>query len=140
MGFFEEIRSVAEWISSKNAGDQTTTGTASGSTRQLIARAVPARVPSSHTGIPRGRSTVPDFPRDPKDEPYINLALAANADYLVTRDNDLLDLMNDSDFRQQFPGLTILDPVAFLRVLSPPPVTDAPPGGTPAQEDGAAPA
>jgi putative PIN family toxin of toxin-antitoxin system len=30
--------------------------------------------------------------RDPKDEPYINLALASAAQYLVTWDKDLLDL------------------------------------------------
>ena len=33
------------------------------------------------------------YPRDPKDEPYVNLAVAAAADYVVTRDKDLLDLM-----------------------------------------------
>jgi putative PIN family toxin of toxin-antitoxin system len=59
------------------------------------------------------------YDRDPKDERYINLALAAGAAYLVTRDNDLLDLMKENDagrdFRQSFPSLTILDPVAFLR-------------------------
>jgi putative PIN family toxin of toxin-antitoxin system len=58
-------------------------------------------------------------PRDPDDEPYINLALAAGAKYLVSRDKDLLDLMNDPDFRSRFPHLTILDPVEFLRILSP---------------------
>src|SRR5438128_1752999 len=36
--------------------------------------------------------------RDPKDEKYINLALAAGAKYLVTRDKDLLDLRNDAVF------------------------------------------
>ena len=30
--------------------------------------------------------------RDPKDEPYLNLAYHAQAQYLVTRDTDLLDL------------------------------------------------
>jgi putative PIN family toxin of toxin-antitoxin system len=54
---------------------------------------------------------LPDVPRvftlarDPKDEPYINLALAANARYLVSRDNDLLDLMEDESFRSQCPDL-----------------------------------
>jgi putative PIN family toxin of toxin-antitoxin system len=60
------------------------------------------------------------LPRDPDDEPYLNLALAVDADYLVTWDNDLLDLMQDAAFRAQYPGLTILNPVALLQVLRPP--------------------
>jgi putative PIN family toxin of toxin-antitoxin system len=64
------------------------------------------------------------YPRDPKDEPYLNLALAAGARYLVAWDKDLLDLMNEhtpdgKDFRQRFPALTILTPVSFLREFSP---------------------
>ena len=60
------------------------------------------------------------YERDLKDEKYINLAVEADAAYLVSRDNDLLDLMREDlagskDFRQQFPTLTILNPVAFLR-------------------------
>lgn len=55
--------------------------------------------------------------RDPKDEPYLNLAIAAKADYLVTRDRDLLDLMDDSSFRQRHPNLQILEPVAFLNEI-----------------------
>jgi putative PIN family toxin of toxin-antitoxin system len=58
------------------------------------------------------------YERDPKDEKYVNLAVATHAQYLVSRDKDLLDLMNDPDFRQRFPHLTILDPPAFLRALS----------------------
>jgi putative PIN family toxin of toxin-antitoxin system len=63
------------------------------------------------------------YPRDPDDEPYLNLALAAGARYLVTWDNDLLDLMDEQtpegkEFRRCFPDLIILDPVAFLRQLS----------------------
>ena len=57
------------------------------------------------------------YSRDPKDERYINLALAANAKLLVSRDNDLLDLMDDDAFRTAYPALTILDPVAFLQAL-----------------------
>ena len=56
--------------------------------------------------------------RDPKDEPYVNLAIAAQAHYLVSRDRDLLDLMQDAEFRGRFPNLIILDPVAFLQELS----------------------
>ena len=33
----------------------------------------------------------PDFPRDPKDAPFLAAALAANADFLITGDKDLLD-------------------------------------------------
>ena len=66
-------------------------------------------------------SDVPDrfrYDRDPKDEPYVNLALAAGASYLTSRDRDLLDLVEDEVFRQQFPGLTILDPLAFLQEIA----------------------
>jgi putative PIN family toxin of toxin-antitoxin system len=58
------------------------------------------------------------LPRDPKDEPYLNLAVVAGAKYLVTRDYDLLDLMKDEDFRQRYPDLRILEPVAFLREIA----------------------
>ena len=62
------------------------------------------------------------YERDPKDTPYINLALVAQAEYLVTRDTDLLDLMHETTeqgraFRFRYPFLTILDPVAFLRAM-----------------------
>jgi predicted nucleic acid-binding protein len=49
---------------------------------------------------------------------YIDLAAAIQARYLVSRDKDLLDLMGDDTFRQQFPGLTVIDPVALLRELT----------------------
>jgi putative PIN family toxin of toxin-antitoxin system len=60
--------------------------------------------------------------RDPKDSCYINLAETAHAEHLVTRDKDLLDLMTNDDaesvaFRIRFPGITILDPLAFVRKL-----------------------
>jgi len=58
------------------------------------------------------------YSRDPDDEPYLNLALAAGAKHLVSRDEDLLDLRNDPDFRSRFPDLTVLDPAAFLQGLS----------------------
>ena len=65
-------------------------------------------------------SNVPNhfhYPRDPDDEHVINLAIEAEARYLVSRDNDLLDLMRDQMFQEHYPGLTILDPVAFLQAL-----------------------
>lgn len=60
--------------------------------------------------------------RDRKDSPYIDLALVTQANYLVTRDNDLLDLMDadipeSADFQSQFPELRIIDPVELLRVV-----------------------
>ena len=33
----------------------------------------------------------PDFPRDPKDAPFLAAAVAAHADFLVTGDRDLLE-------------------------------------------------
>lgn len=60
------------------------------------------------------------LPRDPKDEKYVDAILAAGGGYLVTRDRDLLDLMNDSEFRANYPGVTILDPAAFLNTVAAP--------------------
>lgn len=65
-----------------------------------------------------------ELQRDPDDEPYVNLAIEANAQFLVTRDRDLLDLMGwDTEegryFRTRFPQLKILDPVAFLKEIEP---------------------
>ena len=62
------------------------------------------------------------FERDPKDEPYLNLAIAVGADYLVTWDLDLLDLASADNhqamaFRESFPTLRILTPVALLQQL-----------------------
>lgn len=59
------------------------------------------------------------YSRDPDDEPYINLAVEAEADYLVSRDNDLLDLMTDytleaKEFRQRFRPLRTIEPLEFL--------------------------
>jgi putative PIN family toxin of toxin-antitoxin system len=59
------------------------------------------------------------FARDPKDEKYINLAVAAEADYIVSRDKDLLDLMSGytddcKEFRQRFRPLKIVEPLEFL--------------------------
>lgn len=57
-----------------------------------------------------------DFRRDPKDAPYVNLAAA---DFLVSRDNDLLDLMSQYDddskeFRQRFRPLKVITPETLL--------------------------
>ncbi len=59
------------------------------------------------------------YHRDPDDAHYVNLAAAAEASVIVTRDKDLLDLADvtkpeAADFRNRFPQLRILDPVSFL--------------------------
>lgn len=50
--------------------------------------------------------------RDPKDEPYLNLAAACQAEYLVSRDRDLLE--GAAAIATLLPNLRIVDPVAFL--------------------------
>ena len=62
------------------------------------------------------------YSRDPKDEKYINLAVETEAQYIVSRDRDLLDLMTDhtdqaKKFRQRFRQLKIVDPVEFLQII-----------------------
>lgn len=62
------------------------------------------------------------YERDPKDERYINLAIVTSARYLVSKDKDLLDLVNPSikgsaTFRTRYPMLKILKVSAFLKEL-----------------------
>ena len=61
--------------------------------------------------------------RDAKDEPYINLAIEVTADYLVSRDNDLLDLMNwnsevGREFQKRCRFLKIVTPETFLAEIN----------------------
>jgi uncharacterized protein len=73
--------------------------------------------------------TVFSLPRDPKDEPLIDLAIAGRANYLVTwNDRHLTYLMRQDtpegmDFRKRFPNLKIVSPPDFLAAIiqSPPP-------------------
>ncbi len=63
------------------------------------------------------------YTRDPDDEIYVNLALVTNARYLVTYDNDLLDLARTEtetarSVRHRFPHLQIVDPLTFLQALA----------------------
>ncbi|HTV49118.1 MAG TPA: putative toxin-antitoxin system toxin component, PIN family [Phycisphaerae bacterium] len=65
------------------------------------------------------------YPRDPNDEPYINLCIAARADYLVSRDNDLLELMSENsavgrEFRQRTSPLRVVRPNHFLQIVGHP--------------------
>jgi len=62
------------------------------------------------------------YQRDPDDAHYVNLARAAYAGLIVSRDKDLLDLMDTTkpeamEFQSRFPDLRILNPVAALREL-----------------------
>lgn len=59
------------------------------------------------------------YERDAKDEPYINLALVTRSAYLISRDSDLLDLMNTNkaagkSFRFKYPFLRIVKPPDFF--------------------------
>ena len=61
--------------------------------------------------------------RDPDDEPYTDLAIAATANYLVTwNDRHLTYLMRQDtsegiEFCRRFPNLKIVDPPTFLREI-----------------------
>lgn len=62
------------------------------------------------------------YSRDSKDEPYLNLAIEVQANYLISRDKDLLDLMTDytdecKDFRRRFRFLKVIAPAEFLKVV-----------------------
>lgn len=77
------------------------------------------------SGISNLVSLVPEsfkFQRDPKDEIIINLAIACKAEYIVSRDKDLLDLMtgiNDEckQFRQRFRILRVVNQIEFFRIV-----------------------
>ncbi|MEW6212624.1 MAG: putative toxin-antitoxin system toxin component, PIN family [Acidobacteriota bacterium] len=88
------------------------------------------RVDALITRILEKAAVVDDVPqhfsyaRDPKDEKYVNLAVEAEADYIVSRDKDLLDLMTGhddecKDFRRRFRHLKVIEPVEFLKTVDP---------------------
>jgi putative PIN family toxin of toxin-antitoxin system len=63
-----------------------------------------------------------DFPRDPDDAHYIDLAVAANAKLVVSRDQDLLSLRDPAtsegrEFAARFPSIEILTPPELVRRL-----------------------
>lgn len=112
--------------------DDITTEIADVLKRPLLQRKFPALtavfVDQFLAALRSGALLIPNVPRvfeyvrDRKDEPYINLALAANADYLVSRDADILDLGNSANpegrrFQERYPNLKIVDPVDFLRAV-----------------------
>lgn len=48
------------------------------------------------------------FTRDPEDDPYVLAAILSNASYLVSGDNDILDM--------QEPPVTVVSPTQFVRL------------------------
>lgn len=60
--------------------------------------------------IPSITDEIPAFTRDPKDDYLIAYALVGQADYIVSRDEDLLSLSRVED-------VCMVNPVAFLAVL-----------------------
>jgi putative PIN family toxin of toxin-antitoxin system len=61
-------------------------------------------------------------PHDPDDSPYVNLAVAANAAFIVSRDRHLLNLMDVSrtegkTFKDSFPAIRIMSPDEFAAKL-----------------------
>jgi predicted nucleic acid-binding protein len=61
-----------------------------------------------------------EFPRDPRDAKFIQLAFAAEATHLVTADPDLLDLRSGCDdaasrFRHLVPLIQVVTPGDFVR-------------------------
>lgn len=60
-----------------------------------------------------------EFPRDPDDARFIELAIAGRATHLLTMDNDLLSLPTSRTdagkrFRQRLPNLEVHTPQAFI--------------------------
>lgn len=90
---------------------------------ELTAEAVEAFLEKLSDFVIFVKDVPPKFhlPRDVDDEDYINLAVEVRADYLVSRDKDLLSLMTDytidaKEFRQRFRFLKVINPIAFLEV------------------------
>ena len=52
--------------------------------------------------------------RDETDALFVNLSIATNADFLVSRDRDLLELSGDESLVAKYPNLKIVDPYEFL--------------------------
>ena len=86
------------------------------------------RVDALITRISESSRVIVDVPqhfaysRDPKDEKYVNVAVEARADYIVSRDKDLLDLMTGytdecKDFRRRFRPLKVVAPEEFLKTI-----------------------
>jgi putative PIN family toxin of toxin-antitoxin system len=64
------------------------------------------------------------LPRDPKDEPFIDLAVAGSAQFIVTWNQRHLtylmrqDTPEGKDFCTRFPAIKILSPIDFMSILT----------------------
>jgi len=70
----------------------------------------------AHAVLRENTNQIYAFERDPNDAVFINLALVCKAEFLVSRDNDLLDLRKDESFKISFPQLRIVSPAEFLEI------------------------
>ena len=66
-----------------------------------------------------------DYPRDPADEPYLDLAVTIDANFLASRDKDLLALAGAHSavakrLRRMARGLRIVTPEKFLEAVGQP--------------------
>jgi putative PIN family toxin of toxin-antitoxin system len=64
------------------------------------------------------------YARDPDDAHYVNLAIHSGALLVVSHDNDLLDLMSQTNpdgraLRAQYPDFRVYTPVQFLEQFRP---------------------
>jgi putative PIN family toxin of toxin-antitoxin system len=60
-----------------------------------------------------------EFPRDPNDAMFVELAIAGSATHIITLDPDLLSLPGartdaGKRFRQRLPGIEVLQPAALI--------------------------
>lgn len=69
----------------------------------------------SHVRLMPEPPAIISLPRDPDDEVYLNSAIAYKADFLVTRDKDLLEFELDEAIRDR---LRIVDPATFPSEIS----------------------
>jgi hypothetical protein len=63
-----------------------------------------------------------EYKRDPDDAIYINLAIIIPADYLISLDKDLLDLMKNQyqesqEFMRRYPFIKVMKPKEFLELI-----------------------
>jgi putative PIN family toxin of toxin-antitoxin system len=105
-----EIRSIPEKPTPKRLG------VTADQVESLIARLIPV----AH--LLENPPSVYQHPIDPKDSHYVDLAIAADAKLIVSRDKHMLNLVNPAkaaswQFRARFPNLVVLQPEQLLELL-----------------------